>query len=145
MNKQCILLVEDNRDDELLTLRALRKNNMVKDVIVVRDGEQALDYLFGRGEYAGRDIRDVPRMVLLDLKLPKLNGIEVLKQIRGKAETRYIPVVMLTTSDENKDITASYNNSANSYICKPVDFEQFIEAIRQLGSYWLGLNKTPML
>jgi two-component system response regulator len=135
-----ILLVEDNPDDELLTLRALRKNNILNDVVVARDGVEALDYLFGEGSHAGRDTGNPPQLVLLDLKLPKLDGLEVLKRIRADPRTRFQPVVILTTSNEDQDIIASYELGANSFIRKPVDFEQFMEAVRQLGLYWLVLN-----
>lgn len=137
-----ILLVEDNPDDEFLALRALRKNNVANEVIVARDGLEALDYLFGEGSQAGQEPLTV-EVILLDLKLPKIDGIEVLRRIRADDRTRHIPTVILTTSNETIDIEASYDNGCNSYIRKPVDFEQFIEAVRQLGLYWLVLNKTP--
>lgn len=136
-----ILLVEDNPDDELLTLLAFKDNNIVNEVIVARDGEQALDYLFGNGIYADRDLSIYPQVILLDLKLPKVDGLEVLKQIRSKPLTRLLPVVILTSSKEEADIVNSYQLGANSYIRKPVDFEQFSEAIKQLGLYWLVLNE----
>lgn len=135
-----ILLVEDNPDDELLTLRALRKNNILNEVVIARDGVEALDYLFGEGACAGRDTGNPPQLVLLDLKLPKLDGLEVLKRIRSDPRTRFQPVVILTTSNEDQDVIASYELGANSFIRKPVDFDQFMEAVRQLGLYWLVLN-----
>ena len=138
-----ILLVEDNPDDEALTLRALRRNNILNEVVVARDGAEALEYLFGEGKYRGRDSREQPQLVLLDLKLPKVDGLEVLKRLRGDRRTRLQPVTVLTTSNEDRDILASYELGANSYIRKPVDFEQFIEAVRQLGAYWLALNVPP--
>ena len=138
-----ILLVEDNYDDETLTLRALKQNNILNDVKVVRDGAEALDFIFTQGEYQDRDINDIPVVILLDLKLPKVNGIEVLKKIRSNKITKVIPVVILTSSDEEKDIFASYNFGANSYIKKPVDFDQFMLAVKQLGLYWLVLNVPP--
>ncbi len=137
-----ILLVEDNADDELLTVRALKKNNILNDVVVARDGAEALDYLFRTGAYAGRDL-SAPQVVLLDLKLPKLSGLEVLKRIREDARTRMQPVVILTSSTEEQDLAASYGLGANSYIRKPVDFDQFSEAARQIGLYWLVLNEAP--
>ncbi len=143
MSEKTILLVEDNPDDELLTLRALRKNKILNEVTVVRDGAEALDYLFGAGKYAGRDIRDMPQVVLLDLKLPKLDGLEVLRRLRADELTRRLPVVVLTSSDEEQDILASYDLGANSYVRKPVEFHQFIDALRQLGLYWLVLNQPP--
>lgn len=143
--EKIILLVEDNPDDEALTLRALKKNNILNQVVVARDGVEALDYLFGTGAYEGRNLADTPQLILLDLKLPKLDGFEVLKRIRNDARTRLQPVVILTTSDEDRDIIASYELGANSYIRKPVDFEQFMEAVRQLGLYWLVLNVTPSM
>jgi two-component system response regulator len=136
-----ILLVEDNPDDEFLALRALRKNNVANEVIVAHDGLEALDYLFGEGTQAGRE-RLVPEVILLDLKLPKIDGLEVLRRIRADERTRRIPTVILTTSGETIDIETSYDNGCNSYIRKPVDFEQFIDAVRQLGLYWLVLNTT---
>ncbi len=142
MKERIILLVEDNPDDELLMLRALTKNNIANDVTVTRDGVEALDYLFSTGEYAGRDSSDMPQLILLDLKLPKIDGLEVLKRIRADERTKLIPVVVLTTSGEQKDIVSSYDLGANSYVQKPVDFNEFIEATRQLGLYWLVINKT---
>lgn len=136
-----ILLVEDNPDDEFLALRALRKNNVANEVVVARDGLEAINYLFGEGPQAGQPPL-LPEVILLDLKLPKIDGIEVLRRIRGDERTRRIPTVILTTSGETVDIEASYDNGCNSYIRKPVDFEQFIEAVRQMGLYWLVLNKT---
>ena len=136
-----ILLVEDNPDDEFLALRALQKNNVANEVIVARDGLEALDYLFGEGTQAGRPPLE-PEVILLDLKLPKIDGLEVLRRIRADERTRRIPTVILTTSSETVDIETSYDNGCNSYIRKPVDFEQFIDAVRQLGLYWLVLTKT---
>lgn len=138
-----ILLVEDNPDDESLTLRAFRKSNILNPVVVARDGVEALDYLFCTGSHAGRDPADQPQVVLLDLKLPKLDGLEVLRRLRADPRTRLLPVVILTTSNEDHDILSSYQLGANSYIRKPVDFDQFIEAARQLGLYWLVLNAPP--
>lgn len=143
MSEKTILLVEDNPDDELLTLRALRKNKILNEVTVVRDGAEALDYLFGVGEYAGRDTGEMPQVVLLDLKLPKLDGLEVLRRLRADKLTRRLPVVVLTSSDEEQDIMTSYDLGANSYIRKPVEFHQFIDALGQLGLYWLVLNQPP--
>lgn len=142
MDKKIILLVEDNPDDELLLLRALTKNHIANKVIVARDGVEALDYLFGTGEYAGRDMSLMPQVILLDLKLPKIDGLEVLKRIRASALTKLIPVIVLTTSTEQQDIVRSYDLGANSYVHKPVDFDEFIEATRQLGLYWLVINRT---
>jgi len=144
MEKKLILLIEDNPDDELLALRALKKNNITSNVFVVRDGLEAVNYLFAEGEFADRDKNDIPDVILLDLKLPKLDGVEVLKRIRGNDLTCMIPVVMLTSSNEERDIMNAYKVGANSFICKPVDFEQFLEATKQIGTYWLGLNVTPM-
>jgi len=144
MEKKLILLIEDNPDDELLALRALKKNNITSNVVVVRDGLEAVNYLFAEGEYVGRDKNDIPDVILLDLKLPKLDGVEVLKRIRENDVTSMIPVVMLTSSNEERDIMNAYKVGANSFICKPVDFEQFLEATKQIGTYWLGLNVTPM-
>jgi len=144
MEKKLILLIEDNPDDELLALRALKKNNITSDVVVVRDGLEAVNYLFAKGEYADRDKNNIPDVILLDLKLPKLDGVEVLKRIRENDVTCMIPVVMLTSSNEERDIMNAYKVGANSFICKPVDFEQFLEATKQIGTYWLGLNVTPI-
>ncbi|MDJ0832299.1 MAG: response regulator [Gammaproteobacteria bacterium] len=138
-----ILLVEDNPDDEMLTIRALKKNNILNEVVVARDGVQALDYLFGEGEHAGRDVSIQPQVILLDLKLPKIDGLEVLKRIRSDERTKLLPVVILTTSNEQRDMISSYELGANSYIRKPVDFDQFMDAVRQLGLYWLVLNEFP--
>jgi CheY-like chemotaxis protein len=143
MSEKVILLVEDNPDDEALTLRALKKNNILNKVIVARDGEEALEYLFGTGKFQGRDTSAQPQVILLDLQLPKLSGHEVLKRLRADKRTALLPVVILTTSSEELDITSSYENGANSYTRKPVDFNQFIEAVKQLGLYWLVLNEAP--
>lgn len=142
MNKK-ILLVEDNPDDEALTLEAFNGQHMANDIVVVRDGQEALDYLFAEGEYAGRDIKDEPQVILLDLHLPKVEGLEVLKRIRANEQTRRLPVVVLTTSTLESDIVKSYDNGANSYLCKPVDFDEFIHAVQKLEVYWLLLNKVP--
>ena len=139
-----ILLVEDNPDDEALTLRALRNNNLANKVVVARDGVEALDYLFATGTYAGRDISDMPEVTLLDLKLPKVDGLEVLKRLRADDRTRLLPVVILTSSTEEQDLIRSYSLGANSYIAKPVDYLQFTEAVKQLGLYWLLLNEPPL-
>ena len=141
MENKSILLVEDNPNDELLMLRALKKNNIANEVIVTHDGVEALDYLFGRGEYIGRDLNIMPQLMLLDLKLPKIDGLEVLRRVRADLRTKYIPVVILTTSAEQKDIIDSYDLGANSYVQKPVDFNEFIQATQQLGLYWLVINK----
>jgi CheY-like chemotaxis protein len=138
-----ILLVEDNPDDEALTLRALRKASVGNVVMVVRDGAEALDFLFGAGAHAGRDVSVMPQVVLLDLKLPKIDGLEVLRRIRADARTKMLPVVILTSSDEEQDRLQGYALGANSYVRKPVEFGQFAEAVRQLGLYWLVLNQPP--
>jgi two-component system response regulator len=140
-----ILLVEDNSNDVELTLHALKKNNLTNRIHVVRDGAEALEYLFGNGAYAGRDVNHTPKVVLLDLKLPKVDGMEVLRRIKSDERTRSIPVVVLTSSREERDIVESYRLGVNSYITKPVDFEQFTEAVRQLGLYWLLLNQPPTI
>jgi len=143
MDNKIILLVEDNPDDEALTLRALKKNNISNQVIVARDGAEALDYLFGTGQYSGRDANRTPQVVLLDLKLPKVEGLEVLRRMRANESTKLLPVVILTSSNEEQDRINGYDSGANSYVRKPVDFNQFIEAVRQLGLYWLILNEQP--
>ena len=143
MSEKVIFLVEDNANDEELTLRALRKSKIVNEVVVARDGAEALDYLFARGAYAARDPLDLPEIVLLDLKLPKVSGLEVLRQIRTAEATKLLPVIMLTSSTEDTDLVSGYRNGANSYVVKPVDFTQFSEAVRQLGMYWLVINKRP--
>jgi two-component system, response regulator len=140
-DQKTILLVEDNADDEELTVRALRKNNVANDIIVARDGAEALDYLFGSGAHTGRDLKLRPQVILLDLKLPKLDGLGVLRRIRADERTKFIPVVVLTSSNEERDLIDSYGLGANSYVRKPVDFNQFTEAARQLGLYWLVLNE----
>jgi two-component system, response regulator len=145
MADKYILLVEDNPDDEALSIRALKKNRVLNEVVVARDGVEAIDFLFGTGTYAGRDVRELPAVVLLDLKLPRLNGLDVLRRIRSDPATKLIPVVMLTSSLEEEDLFKSYGLGANSYIRKPVDFDQFMEAVRQLGLYWLVLNESPPL
>lgn len=139
-----ILLVEDNPDDEELTLRALRHHNIANDLVIARDGVEALDYLFATGKYADKDPDEFPQVVLLDLKLPKIDGLEVLKKMRADERTKCLPVVVLTSSNEEKDIVDSYNFGANSYVRKPVDFVQFIAAVQQLGMYWLVLNQSPV-
>jgi two-component system response regulator len=138
-----ILLVEDNPDDEALTMRAFKKSHLANDVIVARDGVEALDYLFGTGAYEGRDVTDKPHLILLDLKLPRLDGMDVLKRIRSDERVNLIPVVVLTSSREQEDLLRSYALGANSYIRKPVDFNQFVQAVQQLGLYWLVLNESP--
>ncbi len=140
-----ILLVEDDRDDEELTLRALRKSNIMNEVVVARDGEEALDCLFGGGKYVDHHIDFLPAVVLLDLKLPKVGGIEVLRRIRANPKTRRLPVVVLTSSKEERDLDQVYELGANSYICKPVDFEKFADAVGHLGMYWVLFNETPPL
>jgi two-component system response regulator len=143
MSKKEILLVEDNPDDEMLTRMALQESYPLNKIVVAHDGVEALDYLFGRGAYDGRNSSEMPQVVLLDLKLPKLNGLEVLRAIRADNLTRLLPVVILTSSNEEKDLLAGYSLGANSYIRKPVDFFQFTEAVKQLGLYWLLLNELP--
>lgn len=143
MNQKIVLLVEDNPDDEELTLVALQENNIGNPVVVVRDGAEALEYLFGTGRYEGNEARPMPVVVLLDLKLPKVNGLEVLRRLRAHDSTKYLPVVVLTSSKEEEDRIQSYALGANSYVRKPVDFGQFVEAVKQLGLYWLVLNEPP--
>jgi two-component system, response regulator len=141
MSKKTILLVEDNANDEFLTLRALKKHNIANEVVVVRDGVEALDYLFGTGEFAGRDTAALPVVVLLDLKLPKIDGLEVLRRVRADERTKLLPVVILTSSNEERDVITGYQLGSNSYVQKPVDFTEFVEAVGQLGLYWLMLNE----
>jgi two-component system response regulator len=141
MAEPAILLVEDNQDDVILTVRAFKKNNINNRMVVANDGVEALDYLFAQGAHRGKDPDDLPQVVLLDLKLPKVDGLEVLRRIRSDERTRLLPVVILTSSAEERDLVDGYRLGANSYVCKPVDFEQFLETARQLGSYWLGLNQ----
>jgi two-component system response regulator len=143
LTPKIILLVEDNADDEVLTLRACKQNNIANEVVVTRDGVEALDYLFATGAHAGRDMSIMPALILLDLKLPKVDGLEVLQRLRADDRTRLLPVVILTSSREEQDLIRSYSLGANSYICKPVDFMQFATAVRQLGLYWLVLNECP--
>jgi two-component system, response regulator len=142
MEESVILLVEDNPDDEALTLRALNKNNIRNEVVIARDGVEALDYLFGTGAYVGRDLTAMPQVILLDLKLPKVDGFEVLERIRSSETTKLLPVVILTTSSEDQDRIRGYGLGANSFVRKPVEFDKFIEAVRQLGLYWLILNEA---
>jgi len=143
MKSKIILLVEDNPSDVKLTKRAMEQNHITNELIVAEDGREALDYLFGVGQYKGREVRDLPAVVLLDLKLPRVDGLEVLKEIRANKFTHLLPVVILTSSSQEKDLLASYKLGANSYIRKPVDFRQFTEAVRNLGMYWLLLNEPP--
>lgn len=142
MEDKNILLVEDNPDDVELTLRAFKKSRIMNEVVVAGDGEEALEYLFGAGRYQGRDLGNMPTVVLLDLNLPKINGLEVLRRIRAHEHTRFIPVVILTSSKEERDLVAGYQLGANSYIQKPVDFDQFIASVQTLGLYWLVLNEN---
>ena len=143
MDNKVILLVEDNPRDEALTLRALKKSNIVNDVIVARDGVEALDYFFGEAAQENSEARPIPQLVLLDLKLPKIDGLEVLRRLRADKRTRRLPVVVFTSSSEEEDMISSYSLGANSYVRKPVEFEQFLEATKQLGLYWLVLNEAP--
>ena len=145
MENNVILLVEDNPKDEALTLRALRKSNILNDVVVAHDGVEALDYLFATGAYAGRDTTLMPQLTLLDLKMPRIDGLQVLKRIREDERTRRLPVVVFTSSDEEEDLIRSYELGANSYVRKPVEFSQFVEATKQLGLYWLVLNRAAPL
>jgi two-component system, response regulator len=145
MEEKVILLVEDNEDDVELTLRALKKNHILNEVIIARDGVEALDYLLGTRSFAGRDPSLLPAVILLDLKLPKMDGFEVLRRIRADERTRLLPVVILTSSKEEQDRIEGYKNGANSYVRKPVDFNQFAEAVRHLGIYWLLMNEPPPL
>jgi two-component system response regulator len=143
MTNKIILLVEDNPDDVELTLMALKDGNILNEVVVARDGAEALDYLFGTGKFEGRDVTKMPQVVLLDLKLPKVGGLEVLERLRADPRTELIPVVVLTSSSEEEDMMASYRLHANSYVRKPVEFHRFADAVRQLGVYWLLLNEAP--
>jgi len=143
MTEKIILLVDDNSDDVALTIRAFKKNNIGNKIIVAKDGVEAMDYLFGMGVHAGRDMKDLPAIILLDLKLPKIDGLEVLKRIRQDERTKMIPVVILTSSGEEKDVLSGYSLGANSYVRKPVEFDQFVEAMRHLGLYWLLWNEPP--
>ena len=143
LESKMILLVEDNADDEELTIRALKKNHIGNKVFVVRDGAEALDFLFCEGTYAGRDPNEMPQVTLLDLKLPKVDGLEVLRRLRADERTRILPIVILTSSNEEQDVIEGYQMGANSYVRKPVDFSEFLEAARHLGLYWLVLNKVP--
>ena len=141
MENSVVLLVEDNPDDEALTVRALKKNKIMNEVVVTRDGVEAWEYLLGEGAYAGRDVRLMPQVILLDLKLPRLDGPGLLRRVRADERTKRIPVVILTSSNEEQDRISSYDLGANSYVRKPVDFEQFVQAASQLGLYWLVLNE----
>ena len=143
MDNKTILLVEDNLDDVELTIRALKRNNIKNEVTVVYNGAEALDFLFGKGKFSGRDLSNMPTVILLDLKLPKIDGLEVLRQLRANERTRYLPVVILTSSKEEQDIINGYKLGVNSYVRKPVDFNQFADAVSHLGLYWLLLNESP--
>lgn len=144
MSSKKILLVEDNTNDVLLTLRALQRADILNEVVVARDGAEALDYLTSQGQYVGRNSEDLPVVVLLDLKMPRMGGLELLEKIRNISSLKFLPVVILTSSNEDRDVCESYNLGANSYIQKPVDFDRFVQAIRTLGLYWLVLNVNPM-
>ncbi len=141
MNNKVILLVEDNPEDEALTLHAFKKNNIMNEVVVVRDGAEALDYLFGTGAYAGRDFSVTPTLILLDLDLPKLSGLEVLRRLRQDERTKLLPVVMMTSSREEQEMINAYKLGINSYVCKPVNFAEFIASVQTLGIYWLAINE----
>ena len=143
MGKNAILVVEDNEDDLELTLRAFAKNHILNEIIIARDGVEALEYLLGTGAHEGRDLHEMPEVVLLDLKMPRMDGIETLKRIRANEHTKLLPVVVLTSSDEEKDMIESYECGVNSYIRKPVDFDQFVDAVQQLSLYWVVLNQHP--
>ena len=143
MKNNLIMLIEDNPDDEALTVRALKKYKIVNEVVVARDGVEALEYLFGEGAHAGRDTREMPQVILLDLKLPKLDGLGVLRRLRADDRTKLLPIVILTSSNEEQDRVQGYGLGANSYVRKPVDFDQFVEAAKHLGLYWLVLNEPP--
>ncbi len=145
MEEKIILLIEDNPNDVMLTERALSKAHVLNRLVLARDGVEALDYLFGTGNWAGRDLNNIPQVVLLDIKLPKIDGLEVLRRIRADNRTKLLPVVILTSSKEERDLIDSYSLGANSYIRKPVNFNQFAESVRQLGLYWLVLNEPPPL
>jgi DNA-binding response OmpR family regulator len=144
LNEVDILLVEDNPDDAELALHALRREHLANNIFIVRDGEEALDFLFCRGKFAQRLFDHPPKLVLLDLKLPKVDGMEVLKQVKGNARTRIIPVVIMTSSKEERDLVAGYNLGANSYIQKPVDFDRFRETVKSVGLYWVVINQPPV-
>ena len=143
MPEDIVLLVEDNENDEFLTCRALKSNNLMNEVVVAHDGEEALEFLFAKGKYADTPQQKIPVLVLLDIKLPKLSGIEVLRQIRSNEKTKLLPVVMMTSSNQENDVVESYNLGANSYVVKPVDFKQFNESVKQVGLYWMLLNRKP--
>jgi two-component system, response regulator len=143
MANKTILLVDDNENDVFLTQRALKKNNIANEVVVASDGQEALDYLYGNGKYAGRDLTQMPVVTLLDLKMPRVDGFEVLKQVRANSKTKHLPIVILTASKEDIDIVKGYTQGCNAYVTKPVDFDQFAEAVRQLGLFWLVLNEPP--
>jgi CheY-like chemotaxis protein len=143
MNEKTILLVEDNPNDAMLTLQALQKHKLANEIVIARDGVEALDYLFARGAYASRDRAETPALILLDIKLPKMDGLEVLREIRATPLTSMLPVVMLTSSREEQDLLESYRLHCNSYICKPVDFAQFVRAVEQMELYWLVTNEPP--
>lgn len=142
MEKVEILLVEDNQDDAVLTLRALMRKNLANKVYVVQNGEEALDFLFCANKYAGRDPQDMPQLTLLDIELPKLNGLEVLRRVRAEERTRQLPIVLFSSSNNEQDMIEGYKNGANSYVCKPVDFDQFVECVQQLSSHWLRSSAT---
>lgn len=143
-DQKTILLIEDNSDDELLTIRALKKNNIANTIIVARDGAEALDLFFGAGQFNGKESTDMPTLIILDIKLPKVDGLEVLKRLRSETRTKLIPVVMLTSSNEEQDILTSYGLGANSFIRKPVDFMKFVEVASNIGLYWLVINESPI-